>query len=78
MTAQILCSAMDDDIRTERQRTLQIRREESVVYYSELAVLFGDLGNGFNISNSKKRVSRSLDIYGLYVIVDSGLNSFKI
>ena len=78
MTTKILCSAVDDDIRAERQRTLQIRREESVVYYSELAVLFSDLGNGFNISNRKKRVCRRLNIYGLYVIINGGLNSFKI
>jgi hypothetical protein len=78
MTAKVFRSAVYDNVRTESQRTLQIRRKESIVNDGKFVMLFSDLRNCFNVCDREKRVCRSLDIYSLYVIIDGGLNSFKI
>ena len=78
MAAQIFRAAVDNDVGTEIERALQIRREESIVYDGELAMLFRDLGNCFDICDGKKRVCGCLDVDCLYIVVDRVLNSFKI
>ena len=78
MTAQIFSSAVNDDIRTERQRTLEIRCKESVVNDNELAVLLADLRYSFDIGYGKQRISGSLDIYRFNIIIDRFFNSLKI
>ena len=53
MSAEILSTAVDDDVRTERERALQIRRKECIVNDDELVMLFSYLRYCFDVCNRK-------------------------
>ena len=69
---------MDNDVGTEFDRALQIRRQECVVYDNELAVFLADLTYRFDVRDRKKRVRRSFDVDCLNVIIDRCLDCCKI
>ena len=78
MSAEILCAAVDNDIRAKCQRTLQIRCEESIVDDNKLIVLLCDLRDCFDVSDREKRICGSLNVNSFYIIVDSIFDCFKI
>ena len=78
MPAEIFRAAVDYDVSAKCQRTLQIRREESVIDDRELVVLFRDPGNCFDIGDREKRICGSLNVDSFNVIVYCILDCLKI
>ena len=51
--AEVLCRAMNDNVRAQFQRALKIRRHERVVYNSKNSVLFAQSRRPCQIGNSQ-------------------------
>ena len=65
---------MDDDIKTEFNRSLKVWAHESVVDNSEELVLFCDLYNSGEVGNRQKRIGRCLCKDGLCLRQECFLN----
>ncbi len=60
VAVQVLRRAVDDDVGTEFERVLEVRREEGVVHAEGRIDRFGDGGDGFDVTESEERVRRRL------------------
>src|SRR4051794_14251380 len=57
----VLGRRVDDDVRAQGQRTLEVRRREGVVDHEQGAGLVGDVGQGGDVGDPEQRVGRRLD-----------------
>ena len=74
MSAEELRAAVDHDVRAKRQRMLEIRRQEGVVYNKEQAPSLRDLCDLSDVSHIHHGVRRRLNKDGLRVLIDKALH----
>ncbi len=61
VSADVLGRAVNDDVRTQLEWTLQIGRCERVIDDEKRACIPGDLGHGADVSECEQRVARCLE-----------------
>ena len=59
---EVLGHGMDDDVRAESERLLEIRAEESVVHYHCKILVARERGDGGEIGDDHCGIRRSLDV----------------
>ncbi len=70
MPVQVFRHRVDDDLRSERNRGLQVRTQKRVVRDQSGALRRGNLRHGGNVSNAHRWVGRRLDVDHLGVRLD--------